>query len=100
MKVIRKRLQTNPANNGWRTIGLTLTVCSIYLIIYLLLFSQLLEALTKNCGKIFHLQLAQKDFLKELGGVSAPKNNPPPAIQDKILSMIQVIEFQGEYLFI
>ncbi len=27
MKVIRKRLQTNPAINGWRTIGLTLTVC-------------------------------------------------------------------------
>jgi hypothetical protein len=74
MKVIRKRLQTNPASNGWRTIGLTLT---------------LLEALTKNCGRIFHLQLAQKDFLKELGGVIAPKNNPPPAILDQVLGMIQ-----------
>jgi hypothetical protein len=31
MKVIRKRLQTNPASNGWRTIGLTLTVCCIHL---------------------------------------------------------------------
>jgi hypothetical protein len=53
-----------------------------------------LEALTKNCGRIFHLQLAQKDFLKELGGVIAPKNNPPPAILDQVLGMIQVIEFK------
>ena len=27
MTVIRKRLQTNPTTSGWRTIGLTLTVC-------------------------------------------------------------------------
>jgi hypothetical protein len=27
MKLIRKRLQLNPLSNGWRTIGLTLTVC-------------------------------------------------------------------------
>lgn len=27
MKVIRKRLQVNPAANGWRQIGYTLTVC-------------------------------------------------------------------------
>ncbi len=27
MKVIRKRLQINPVTSGWRTIGLTLTVC-------------------------------------------------------------------------
>ncbi|UJR37336.1 hypothetical protein I4U23_030044 [Adineta vaga] len=74
MKVIRKRLQFNPTSNGWRTIGLTLT---------------LLEALTKNCGKVFHIQLAQKDFLKELRDILAPKNNPPTAVQDKILGMIQ-----------
>jgi hypothetical protein len=49
-----------------------------------------LEALTKNCGKIFHLQIAQKDFLKELQGVIAPKNTPPTAIQEKVLGMIQV----------
>jgi hypothetical protein len=74
MKVIRKRLQINPATSGWRTIGSTLT---------------LIEALAKNCGKVFHLQIAQKDFLKELGAIIVPKNNPPPHIQDKVLEMIQ-----------
>ncbi|CAF4609116.1 unnamed protein product [Rotaria sp. Silwood1] len=74
MKVIRKRLQINPLQQGWHTIGLILS---------------LLEALTKNCGKIFHLQIAHKDFLKELKGVIGPKNNPPLAIQERVLSMIQ-----------
>lgn len=74
MKAIRKRLQTNPVTNGWRSIGLTLT---------------LLEALTKNCGKIFHLQIAQKDFLKEFRTVLNPKNSPPTAIQEQVLGMIQ-----------
>jgi hypothetical protein len=74
MKIIRKRLQINPLTNGWRSIGYTLT---------------LLEALTKNCGKIFHLQIAHKDFLKELKGVIGPKNNPPVVIQARVLGMIQ-----------
>ena len=51
---------------------------------------QLLEALTKNCGKHFHLQVAHRDFLKELKAVIGPKNNPSLAIQDKVLGMIQV----------
>lgn len=55
-----------------------------------------MEALAKNCGKMFHLQLAQKAFLQELRGVIAPKNNPPPAIQEKILGMIQVRYFPRE----
>ncbi|CAM4770075.1 unnamed protein product [Rotaria magnacalcarata] len=75
VKIIRKRLQINPVTSGWRTIGLTLT---------------LLEALTKNCGKSFHLQIAQKDFLKDFRGVLAPKNSPPAAIQEKVLGMIQI----------
>lgn len=29
MKLIRKRLQTNPVTHGWRTIGLTLSVRSL-----------------------------------------------------------------------
>lgn len=47
--------------------------------------------MTKNCGKIFHVQIAQKDFLKELREVIGPKNNPPEGIQEKVLGMIQVI---------
>ncbi|CAF5195663.1 unnamed protein product, partial [Rotaria magnacalcarata] len=74
LKIIRKRLHLNPNQHGWRTIGYTLT---------------LLEALTKNCGKIVHLQLAHKDFLKELKGVIGPKNNPPVAVQERVLSLIQ-----------
>ncbi len=46
--------------------------------------------MTKNCGKIFHLQIAHKDFLKELKGVIGPKNNPPVVIQERVLGMIQV----------
>ena len=38
MKVIRKRLQTNLAANGWQTIGLTLTVRCIHWRISPLLF--------------------------------------------------------------
>jgi hypothetical protein len=53
----------------------------------------LLEALAKNCGKIFHLQIAHKDFLKELKGVIGPKNNPPVPIQERVLGMIQVRKF-------
>ncbi|CAF2681312.1 unnamed protein product [Rotaria sp. Silwood2] len=75
IKIIRKRLQINPVTSGWRTIGLTLT---------------LLEALTKNCGKLFHLQIAQKDFLKDFKAVIAPKNTPPTAIQEQVLGMIQI----------
>jgi hypothetical protein len=83
MKIIRKRLQINPVTSGWQTIGLTLT---------------LIEALSKNCGKVFHLQIAQRDFLKELGAIIVPKNNPPPAIQDKILGLIQTwtLAFRGD----
>jgi hypothetical protein len=46
--------------------------------------------LAKNCGKIIHLQIAHKDFLKELKGVIGPKNNPPVPIQERVLGMIQV----------
>ena len=97
MKVVRKRLQTNPSTNGWRSIGLTLTVGddrtkfqernSTDLVVL-----QLLEALTKNCGKVFHLQIAQKDFLKDFRAVLNPKNAPPTAIQEQVLGMIQVSE--------
>ncbi|CAF1215541.1 unnamed protein product, partial [Didymodactylos carnosus] len=73
IKVIRKRLQAGTAG-GWRGILLTLT---------------LLEALSKNCGKIFHLQIASKDFLKELKNVIGPKNNPPVIVQEKVLGMVQ-----------
>lgn len=38
---------------------------------------------------MFHLQLAHRDFLKELKNVIGPKNNPPLPIQERVLGMIQ-----------
>ena len=93
MKIIRKRLQINPTTHGWRAVEYTLTVCwkkETKLKIISFLFEQLLEALVKNCGKIFHLQIAHKDFLKELKNVIGPKNNPPVPVQERVLGMIQV----------
>jgi len=36
------------------------------------------------------LQIAHKEFLKELKGVIGPKNNPPVPVQERVLGMIQV----------
>ena len=55
------------------------------------LLLQLLEALTKNCGKRFHVQIAQKDFLKDFGDVLNPKNSPPAGIQQTVLGLLQVM---------
>ncbi|CAF0891411.1 unnamed protein product [Rotaria sp. Silwood1] len=49
----------------------------------------LLDALVNNCGKIFHVHVANEEFLKVLKSVIAPKNNPPMPIEEQILSMIQ-----------
>ena len=51
---------------------------------------QVLETCVKNCGKRFHIQVANKDFLNELVKIIAPKNEPTVGVQEKILSLIQV----------
>lgn len=56
-----------------------------------LFFSQLLETCVKNCGKRFHIQVAQKDFLQDLIKIIGPKNDPPQVVQEKVLSLIQVM---------
>ncbi|KAK3578005.1 hypothetical protein CHS0354_037387 [Potamilus streckersoni] len=48
-----------------------------------------LETCVKNCGKRFHLHVITKDFLGELIKVIGPKYDPPQAVQEKVLSMIQ-----------
>ena len=58
--------------------------------IFLVVF-QILETCVKNCGKRFHLLVAHKDFLQELIKIIGPKNDPPQVVQEKILSLIQVI---------
>lgn len=75
MKAIRKRLTQNAGKNYNYTIVMyTLTV---------------LETCVKNCGKKFHLLVCSKDFVLELVKLIGPKNDPPTAVQEKVLSLIQ-----------
>ncbi|XP_037932364.1 TOM1-like protein 2 isoform X2 [Teleopsis dalmanni] len=74
MKAIRKRLLQNAGKNN-QVIMYTLTV---------------LETCVKNCGKAFHVLVAQKDFIQELVKLIGPKNDPPAVVQEKVLSLIQI----------
>ncbi|RUS90586.1 hypothetical protein EGW08_001674 [Elysia chlorotica] len=48
-----------------------------------------MESCVKNCGRRFHIQVANKDFLHDLIKIIGPKNDPPQVVQEKILSIIQ-----------
>ncbi|XP_034122734.1 TOM1-like protein 2 isoform X2 [Drosophila guanche] len=74
MRAIRKRLSQNAGKNN-QVVMFTLTV---------------LETCVKNCGKAFHVLVAQKDFINELVKLIGPKNDPPAAMQEKVLSLIQI----------
>ncbi|XP_017485518.1 PREDICTED: TOM1-like protein 2 [Rhagoletis zephyria] len=74
MKAIRKRLSQNAGKDN-QVIMYTLTV---------------LETCVKNCGKAFHVLVAQKDFIQELVKLIGPKNDPPALMQEKVLSLIQI----------
>ncbi|XP_021696840.1 TOM1-like protein 2 isoform X1 [Aedes aegypti] len=74
MKAIRKRLVQNAGKN-YTVIMYTLTV---------------LETCVKNCGKAFHVLVANKEFIQELVKLIGPKNDPPPIVQEKVLSLIQI----------
>uniref|UniRef100_A0A1W7R9F1 TOM1-like protein 2 n=1 Tax=Hadrurus spadix TaxID=141984 RepID=A0A1W7R9F1_9SCOR len=73
VKAIRKRLQQNVGKN-YTVVMYSLTV---------------LETCVKNCGKRFHLLVTQKDFVQDLVKLIGPKNDPPTAVQEKVLSLIQ-----------
>ena len=51
---------------------------------------QVLETCVKNCGRRFHIFVAQKEFLQELVKLAMPRNNPPHFVLDKVLGLIQV----------
>ncbi|XP_062581566.1 TOM1-like protein 2 isoform X2 [Saccostrea cucullata] len=72
-RAIRKRLSQNMGKNH-TAVMYTLTC---------------LETCVKNCGRRFHLQVATKDFLSDLVKVIGPKYDPPQAVQEKVLSLIQ-----------
>ncbi|XP_060535712.1 TOM1-like protein 2 isoform X2 [Cylas formicarius] len=73
IRAIRKRLSQNAGKN-YTVIMYTLTI---------------LETCVKNCGKRFHALACGKDFVQELVKLLSPKNDPPTAVQEKVLSLIQ-----------
>lgn len=81
IKAIRKRLQQNIGKN-YTVVVHTLTV---------------LETCVKNCGKRFQLLACNKDFVLELVKLIGPKNDPPAAVQERVLGLIQswADAFQG-----
>ncbi|XP_031617890.1 TOM1-like protein 2 isoform X2 [Contarinia nasturtii] len=74
MKAIRKRLSQNAGKN-YTVIMYTLTV---------------LETCVKNCGKAFHVLVANKEFIQDLVKLIGPKNDPPAVVQEKVLNLIQI----------
>uniref|UniRef100_A0A1B6CYU7 VHS domain-containing protein n=1 Tax=Clastoptera arizonana TaxID=38151 RepID=A0A1B6CYU7_9HEMI len=73
IKALRKRLQQN-AGKDYTVVMYSLTV---------------LETCVKNCGKRFHILVCNKEFIQELVKLIGPKNDPPTAVQEKVLSLIQ-----------
>uniref|UniRef100_A0A8D3ATH8 Target of myb1 like 2 membrane trafficking protein n=1 Tax=Scophthalmus maximus TaxID=52904 RepID=A0A8D3ATH8_SCOMX len=74
MRALKKRLG---GNKNYREVMLALTV---------------LETCVKNCGHRFHVQVANRDFIDGiLVKIISPKINPPTIVQDKVLSLIQVL---------
>lgn len=73
VKALRRRLQQNAGKN-YTVVMYALTV---------------LETCVKNCGRKFHLLATSKEFVQELVKLIGPKNDPPTAVQEKVLSLIQ-----------
>ncbi|XP_061888729.1 target of Myb1 membrane trafficking protein-like isoform X2 [Entelurus aequoreus] len=72
VKAIKKRIV---GNKNFREIMLALTV---------------LESCVKNCGHRFHVLVASQDFVEGvLVRAILPKFNPPTALHDRVLSLIQ-----------
>uniref|UniRef100_A0AC34FGT7 Uncharacterized protein n=1 Tax=Panagrolaimus sp. ES5 TaxID=591445 RepID=A0AC34FGT7_9BILA len=71
LRAIRRQLNEN-ANKNPQTIMYTLTV---------------LEACVKNCGGVFAAMICKQEFLEEL--IKLIKKETPPAVQEKVLSLIQ-----------
>ncbi|XP_063979816.1 TOM1-like protein 2 isoform X1 [Diachasmimorpha longicaudata] len=73
IKAIKRRL-TQAAGKNYTIVMYTLTV---------------LETCVKNCGKRFHTLACSREFAGDLVKLIGPKNEPPTAVQEKVLSLIQ-----------
>ncbi|KAI1886765.1 hypothetical protein AGOR_G00199170 [Albula goreensis] len=72
VRAIKKKIV---GNKNFREVMLALTV---------------LEACVKNCGHRFHVLVATREFVEGvLVRAILPKNNPPMALHDRVLSLIQ-----------
>lgn len=49
-----------------------------------------LETCVKNCGRRFHIHIANKDFLQDMYKICQPKNTPSVEVQEKVFQLIQV----------
>ncbi|OAD51972.1 TOM1-like protein 2 [Eufriesea mexicana] len=73
IKAIKRRLN-QAAGKNYAIVMYTLTV---------------LETCVKNCGKRFHALACSREFVQELVKLIGPKNEPPTAVQEKVLNLIQ-----------
>ncbi|XP_014611575.1 PREDICTED: TOM1-like protein 2 isoform X1 [Polistes canadensis] len=73
IKAIKRRLN-QAAGKNYTIVMYTLTV---------------LETCVKNCGKRFHALACSREFVQELVKLIGPKNEPPTAVQEKVLNLIQ-----------
>ncbi|XP_066156743.1 TOM1-like protein 2 isoform X2 [Euwallacea fornicatus] len=73
VRAIKKRLIQNAGKN-YIVVMYSLTI---------------LETCVKNCNKRLHILVCSKDFVNELVKLLSPKNDPPTAVQEKVLSLIQ-----------
>lgn len=63
----------------------------VFHIVYCLAGPQVLETCVKNCGHRFHVLVASQEFIEGvLVQAILPKNNPPTALHERVLSLIQV----------
>ncbi|CAD5116353.1 DgyrCDS5253 [Dimorphilus gyrociliatus] len=72
IKAIRKRFQSQSKNSK----------CMIYTLV-------VLETCVKNCGRRFHIHVANKDFLQDMHKICQPKNDPSLEVQEKVYQLIQ-----------
>ncbi len=66
-------------------------ICTFFYVVHCITVTQVLEACVKNCGHRFHVLVASQEFVEGVLVRSIlPKNNPPTALHDRVLSLIQV----------
>ena len=74
LRAIKRRLQTQVGKNN---------TCVLYTL-------TLLETIVKNGNRHVHQAVCDKEFIQALVVLIGPKYDPPQAVQEKVLGLIQV----------